>query len=251
MRFYLGTHKAHHLERAGVPLFLSRRTLAPRRTLPRAAAPWALDSSGFTELSLNGRWTVPAAQYVAEVRRFADEVGLLEWVAPQDWMTEDHVLAATGLTIPEHQRRTVASYLELEQELGELVIPVLQGQTVDDYLRCVDLYSAAGVDLLAAPTVGLGSVCRRQDSGAIEAVVTALAGLGLGLHGFGVKAGGLDRYADRLVSADSLAWSFRARRSPPMPGHTHSACQNCLPFALEWRRRLLASLDRPRQLTLC
>ena len=41
----------------------------------------------------------------------------------------------------------------------------------------------------------------------------SLASIGLRLHGFGVKAGGLVRYADCLASADSLAWSFEARRS--------------------------------------
>lgn len=36
--FYLGTHQVDHLERAGVPLFVSHRRLAGRKTLPRAIA---------------------------------------------------------------------------------------------------------------------------------------------------------------------------------------------------------------------
>jgi hypothetical protein len=70
VRFYLGTHLPNWLGKVTIPLFVSRRTLAPRRTLPRALGPWALDSGGFTELAMYGRWTVPATQYVAEVRRF-------------------------------------------------------------------------------------------------------------------------------------------------------------------------------------
>lgn len=84
---YLGTHKACWLARTTVPLFLSRRTLAPMKKLPRATCPWALDSGGFTELSMRGSWdALPAAEYVALVRRFRDEIGSLAWAAPQDWM---------------------------------------------------------------------------------------------------------------------------------------------------------------------
>ncbi len=46
-----------------VPLFLSHQTLAGRRSLPRALGPWALDSGGFTEPSLHGRWTLSAKDY--------------------------------------------------------------------------------------------------------------------------------------------------------------------------------------------
>jgi hypothetical protein len=73
--------------------------------------------------------------------------------------------------------------------------------------------------------------------------VHSLASLGLRLHGFGVKAGGLGRYADCLVSADSLAWSFEARRAAPLAGCSHANCANCLRYAVAWRERTLARLD--------
>ena len=69
-----------------------------------------------------------------------------------------------------------------------------------------------------------------------------LASLGLRLHGFGVKAGGLVRYADCLASADSLAWSFEARRAAPLAGCSHANCANCLRYAAAWRERTLARL---------
>jgi hypothetical protein len=56
--FYLGTHQVDHLERAGVPLFVSHRRLASRKALPRAIAEYAVDSGAYTELLLHGRWTV-------------------------------------------------------------------------------------------------------------------------------------------------------------------------------------------------
>jgi hypothetical protein len=162
------------------------------------------------------------------------------------------MLAKTGLTVREHQERTIANYLELRDH-GPF-IPVLQGWTLDDYERCVTLYALAGVDLTEQPLVGLGSVCRRQDTDEIDEIVTHLAGHGLNLHGFGVKKAGVSAYGDFLSSADSLAWSFRARRSDPMPGCTHKTCANCIRFAMHWREEVLARqvevLAAPRQLRM-
>jgi hypothetical protein len=243
VRFYLGAHHPHWLERAPFPLFVSHRQLAARRRLPRAATGWALDSGGFTELRLHGRWQTGAAQYVAAVRRYRDEIGNLAWAAPQDWMCEPFMLAKTGLAVAVHQAHTVANYLELRDLAPDLpFIPVLQGWRLDDYLRAADMYARAGIELTAEPLVGVGSVCRRQASGEIEVIVHALASLGLRLHGFGVKTGGLARYADCLASADSLAWSFEARRASPLPGCAHANCANCPRYAAVWRERALGRL---------
>jgi hypothetical protein len=115
----------------------------------------------------------------------------------------------------------------------------------------MDRYAAAGVDLQALPLVGLGSVCRRQHTGEISRITATLAALGIRLHGFGIKRRGLADYADSLRSADSLAWSYAARRRPPLPGCTaHRNCANCARYALAWRQRLAAGLDGPRQLRL-
>jgi hypothetical protein len=222
----------------------SPRRLAARRRLPRAVTSWALDSGGFTELRLHGGWRTTAAEYAAAVRRYRDEIGRLEWAAPQDWMCEPFMLAKTGLSIAAHQLRTVANYLELRSLAPDLpFVPVLQGWSLDDYRRCTVLFDEAGVDLTTEPRVGVGSVCRRQATGEIEAIVHSLALLGLRLHGLGVKAGGLLRYADCLVSADSLAWSFDARRAAPLAGCSHANCANCLRYAAAWRERALARLD--------
>jgi hypothetical protein len=57
--------------------------------------------------------------------------------------------------------------------------------------------------------------------------------------GFGVKKSGLASYGVHLASADSLAWSFNARRNRPLPGCTHKSCANCLRYALRWREEIL------------
>lgn len=232
---YLGTHKPQWLPRHAVPMFLSRRRLAERVELPRAIAPWALDSGGFTELSLHGEWRTTAAEYVAQARRFRDEVGSMKWAAIQDWMCEPFMLKKTGLTVAEHQQRTIDSYAQLLDLAPEMPwTPVLQGWDSDDYLRHRDGYEARGFDLRRAPVVGLGSVCRRQHTGMAERLIRRLAGEGYRLHGFGFKIKGLLRVWGVLESADSLAWSFDARYSAPLPECSHASCSNCARWALRW-----------------
>jgi hypothetical protein len=260
-----------------VRLFISHtrltKRLGPRGRLPRAIAPWALDSGGFTQLQRHGRWTFTPEQYVAAVRRYRDEIGMLEWAAPMDWMCEPWVITggqvgpirfhgtreARGLAPgdPEqpldtavliHQRNTVDNLLRLRALAPDLpFVPVLQGWQLKHYQQCADLYAAAGIDLATEPLVGLGSVCRRQATGEIEAIVRTFANRGLRLHGFGVKTKGLERYASQLSSADSMAWSKDARHSPPLPGHSHKNCANCDTWALGWRARLLGSLPAEDQ----
>lgn len=248
MRFYLGVHRPQWLPKTTVPLFVSRVTLAPRRTLPQAAGPFAIDSGGFSEIDRNHGWTIGAAEYAAFVGRVVEEVGRPDFVAPQDWMVEERMLTKTGLSIVEHQRRTVENFLELRGILGELVIPVLQGWTLDDYLECTEMYAAAGVELAEEPLVGLGTICRRQHELPAERIVRRLAAEKISLHGFGVKTSGLERYGDALTSADSMAWSMRARYlarngEPSCDPSRRDDCANCLHFALDWRENLVSRLE--------
>jgi hypothetical protein len=156
--------------------------------------------------------------------------------------------AGTGLSVAEHQHRTVANYLHLRELAPELpIVPVVQGWTVDDYLRCIDRYAAAGVDLTDLPLVGLGSVCCRQGTTDAGRIITALHSAGLRrLHGFGFKTLGLAAYGHLLTSADSMAWRVDARRrGRPMTGCTrHRNCANCLRYALTWRAGLLDPSSR-------
>jgi hypothetical protein len=189
LRFYLGTHRPSWLWKVtDVPLFPVLGELRARRShFPAATTDWALDSGGFTELSKHGRWTVVPEDYAAFVRRCSEELGRLQWASPQDWMCEPWIVAKTGLSVAEHQRRTIENYLTLRTIAPDLpFIPVLQGWTLDDYHRHVDDYAAAGVDLTTEPTVGVGSVCRRQATAEIVWIIEQLRGRGLRVHGFGV-----------------------------------------------------------------
>jgi hypothetical protein len=252
-RFYLGTHRASWLLRTDVPLFVSAVQLRGRRTFPRARGPWALDSGGFSELQLHGRWTVDARTYAAEVRRWAAEIGMPDFAAIQDWMCEPFMLARTGLDVAEHQRRTIASFLELRELAPEIPwMPVVQGWAAPNYLDHVDAYERAGVDLRQLPIVGVGSVCRRQATPTASRIISAVASEGIRIHAFGVKGEGLESFGCWVTSADSMAWSFVARRRPVlMDGCTgHINCANCLRWALEWRQSRIVARGTTAQLAL-
>lgn len=242
MKFYVGGDV--EALRWGVPVMVSHGRLRKRRALPQAMAPWICDSRGFTELSQHGRWTIRAREYATALQRYATEIGQLQWASPQDWMCEAWILAKTGKTIPEHHQLTVESVALLrELARGVHIIPVLQGDKCEDYLRHHDLYAAHGIDLRAEPVVGLGSVCRREATREIRAIVSTLAARGLRLHGFGVKTQGIGSYGPLLTSADSWAWSYGARRDTgPCPHGLVKWERNCPERARAWRRDVLDRL---------
>lgn len=139
----------------------------------------------------------------------------LEVAVAQDYMCEPVILAKTGLTGKEHQRLTIERYVQLKALCPNVyIMPVLQGYTVAEYLDHIDQYG----DLLEfGAYVGVGSVCKRNTNVAqIEHILSAIKAKrpDLKLHGFGLKitalASGLVR--ELLYSADSMAWSFAARK---------------------------------------
>lgn len=249
-RFYLGTHLPGWLGLSPLPLCVSRRRLSGRKTFRRARAGWMLDSGAFSELHTHGRWELPRRAYVAEARRYQQEIGSLEWVAPMDWMCEPQVLSRTGLPVRAHQCLSVANFLELRQLAPELPwFPVLQGWVPEDYQEHVEAYARCGVDLSREPLVGVGTICRRQHTTEAVGVLRDLAGLGLRLHGFGLKLQGLRAARECLVSADSMAWSFDARRLGHKRGANwcgspaHKNCANCRLFAEHWYERVCGAVE--------
>ena len=213
MLFYVGLHQpsdARHFERA----FVSINRVRGRKK-PVECPDWILDSGAFTEISTHGAYRSAPAQYAADVERLADLNPGMQLAVSQDWMCEPHILQRTGLDIAEHQRRTVERYDILSRLVQTVyVMPVLQGYAPADYVAHVRQY---GTRLGPMAYVGVGSVCKRNgDPRQIEAVLTAIKAVrpDLQLHGFGLKTIALASPLVRkcLFSADSMAWSFAARR---------------------------------------
>ena len=215
MKFYLGLHHpgdAKNVERA----FVSANAVANRKSVIEAKREWILDSGAFTTLANHGRYLASERDYGGLVRFMAGSSSLVAAVS-QDYMCESFILEKTGLTIADHQRLTVERFDALSDcDLGGVyLMPVLQGYAPDDYRRHVVAYKDR---LLPGAWVGVGSVCKRNGSpGAIADVLDAIKEErpDLRLHGFGVKLTSLTDAAvrDRLHSADSMAWSYHARRN--------------------------------------
>lgn len=223
MRFFTGLHQpsdARHFDAA----FVSVNRLRDRKG-PFAVGDWIMDSGAFTEISTHGHYRHDVAAYAAEIRRWAGNGTLLAAVA-QDFMCEPFILAKTGLTVQQHQAMTIERYdALLAEDTGVYIMPVLQGFEPEQYIRHMVNY---GTRLKHGMWVGVGSVCKRNgDPRAVAAVLHAikLARPDLRLHGFGLKTTAL---ADPLVqsllfTADSMAWSFAARREGRSPNDWREA----------------------------
>ena len=248
----LGVHRPPWLSIVDRPTLMVSLATMPSRKHIEASKPWVLDSGGFTELLLHGKWRTTAKEHIAAITRIADQTPLMSWASPQDWMCEPHMLEKTGLSIAEHQRRTTANFLELRYLAPELpIIPVLQGWRPDDYNRHADDYIRHGIDLMTEPVVGVGSVCRRQATAEATTIFKRLHSDGLSLHAFGLKALGLATSAKYLTSSDSMAWSFAARRQRTQCGALNQrtgeplkSCNNCWHAAIDWHTKLVARINK-------
>ncbi len=213
MRFFTGLHQpsdAKHFDAA----FVSVNRLRKRKGA-FAVGDWIMDSGAFTEISTHGHYRTGVAEYAAEIRRWAGNGNLLAAVA-QDYMCEPFIVERTGLSVHEHQRLTIERYdALLAEKPGVYIMPVLQGYAPADYVAHLAMY---GDRLANGQWVGVGSVCKRNgDPKQVAAVLLAIKGArpDLQLHGFGLKTTAL---ADPLVrsllaTADSMAWSFHARKN--------------------------------------
>lgn len=214
LSFLLGTHSAAHLAQSPVPMFISYHRVW-RRDRQLARCLWGQDSRGYMQLTMRGGYALSAREYAKLTCEHAAEIGGLSTVSIQDWL----------------------------RHREPRPLPCM-------YVRHADAYAAVGVDLTARPLVGVGSICRRQSGPAGAAVIRRIAQAmpQVRLHAFGFKFTGLRAVAPLLASADSLAWSYDARRRPPLPGHSHRNCANCLDYALRWRERMLgdAAIARAR-----
>ena len=238
-----------------------------RKTFERATTDWALDSGAFTELKQYGYWRMSAEEYAELVNRYDKYIGRLQWVSPQDWMCEpivieggkskDGVFVGTGLSVKEHQKRTIDNFIKLVDLCRPTVIPILQGFTLGEYIDCFLMYLDEGIDLRDYPVVGVGSVCRRQGSLEIKTLFEILYYIGINSHGFGVKIEGLELALEYLTSADSMAWSLDAkyaktaakgtscgklRTREPRKGEPIKNCANCYHAAVEWFNNLMDRL---------
>lgn len=213
MRFFVGLHQpsdAQHFDAA----FVSVNRLRGRKS-DFAVADWIMDSGAFSTILIHGGYPAPVAEYAEQINRWKSCGNLLAAVA-QDYMCEPKMLERTGLTIADHQRLTVERYDALLPLVPDVcLMPVLQGYSPADYVSHIEQY---GSRLPHGAWVGVGSICKRNGNpAAILAVLSAIKMVrpDLRLHGFGLKTTALQNGIIRslLTTADSMAWSFAARKN--------------------------------------
>ncbi len=223
MRFYVGLHQpadSSHFERA----FISINRVRGRHK-PVPCADWIMDSGAFREIEQFGGYRHAPAVYAEEVNRLAAINPGLRAAVSQDYMCEKIMLDRTGLAVEDHQRLTIERYDALKPLINVYLMPVLQGYSVQSYVEHLKQY---GSRLVFSSYVGVGSVCKRNgDIGQIEQILSAIKAEApwLKLHGFGLKTTALSSALVRelLESADSMAWSFAARKQGRDANSWHEA----------------------------
>jgi hypothetical protein len=243
MRFYVGLHQpsdARHFDRA----FISVNRLRSRRS-EFVVGDWIMDSGAFTEIATHGNYRSDVGEYAAEISRWRS-CGRLVCAVSQDWMCEPFIVTKTGLSVAEHQKRTVERYdALLDSDCGVYIMPVLQGFAPSDYRRHIQMYADR---LQFGAYVGVGSVCKRNgDPSAIIGVLDAIKSErpDLRLHGFGLKTTALmcGAIVDALESADSMAWSYAARRAGRNANDWREADAFVARIATGQQRRTAVQLD--------
>jgi len=129
-------------------------------------------------------------------------------------MCEPFILSKTGLSIVEHQQLTIERFDQIIKLTSIPIMPVLQGFEPKDYINHLFMY---GERIKAGIRVGVGSICKRN--GNPTEIIRVLESIkqerpDLKLHGFGLKKTSLQNtyITSLLYSADSMAWSYAARK---------------------------------------
>lgn len=212
MRFFVGLHQpsdAQHFEACLIHVGRLRK-----RKSNFKVKDWILDSQAFKTIETYGGYPYPVSEYAEQIKRWKSCGNLLAAVA-QDYMCEERQLKRTGMAVADHQRLTIERYdALLDRDTGVYIMPVLQGYAPEEYVSHLRQY---GERLKPGMWVGVGSVCKRNTSPCeILDVLIAIKQErpDLRLHGFGVKTTALQHGTIRalLETADSMAWSFAARK---------------------------------------
>lgn len=210
--FFVGLHQpadTAHFDRSFVSVnrLRARKSAFPVRS-------WIMDSGAFTEIHKYGCYRESVHEYAAQIDRWR-AVGDFRAAAIQDMMCEPFILKKTGLTVRDHQRITIERFDQLRDLTTAPLLIVLQGYQPEEYVQHIDDY---GARLRNGAWVGVGSICKRNSNvPAVEDVLTAIKRhrRDLRLHGFGLKitaiASGTVR--ESLATADSMAWSYAARKA--------------------------------------
>ena len=175
-----------------------------------------LDSAGFVAMALRGGYDWSPESYITQLvahpavtRASSMDLCVEREVASSRIAIEERIAKTINLN---HRCHQVACDLGIENKL----MPVIQGDTADDYLRCFD-----AIEHLVPKngTIGVGSMCRRPTNGptgavSIVEILHDRLPRNVTLHLFGVKSDAAEActaFDGRVSSVDSQSYGTRAR----------------------------------------
>lgn len=253
MKFFVGVFDKRHISWVDKYFMMSYARLKNRKSAinPPSNLEWIMDSSGFSEIHKNGRYTFTTEEYEKSIL-----LHMPNWFANMDWMCEQSALAKSGKTVAEHQELTTENHVILQdwaKENGMGFMGVVQGYAKSDYISHIDSLKERG---LICEYIGIGSICRRsQDYNIFNIVNTVKEELPswVKLHLFGVKNSIFNHKlftSDLAYSCDSMAWSYLGAMNKSQVGRrcnffsniicdkNYKWCNNCEMAFRKWMSKL-------------
>lgn len=176
-----------------------------------------IDSAGFVAMAMHGGYFWSPESYVLDlcthpaIKRFSSmDLCVEQEVANDRHEVEERIAKTINLNF-------ACNRLACEAGVEDKLMPVIQGATADDYIRCFDRISGI---VRPGATIGVGSMCRRPTKGpdgstAVLEVLDRELPKDVRLHLFGLKSDGAEAaciFGDRIDSVDSQSYGIRARR---------------------------------------
>lgn len=145
-----------------------------------------------------------AEDYTSNIELWRPDVA---WT--MDFPCEPSVRKAGNYDPKQAQILTNENSRKLEELTDFPVSHVVQGWTLDDYMRNLELIKEEG---LMTGRLGIGSICRRGKTQEVSRIIREVRRNVPGwvkLHGFGIKTDVLNTPARYdLYSADSMSWAY-------------------------------------------
>lgn len=181
-----------------------------------------LDMGGFTALNRWGRYPFTVGNAMNLVAYLAPD-----FYATMDYPCEPEINRLDGLSSNRERIELTVQNAQAMAEMEEMVpgsimVPVIQGYTLEEYKYCIDLYREAG---LIRDYMAVGSMCRRINSAELHTLIPEIAKYAARagctkLHFFGLKLSpaleDLDQYIwsrDSAVALDAYDAELRAKRN--------------------------------------
>lgn len=189
---------------------------APR--VPAQITRLAADSGGFVASRIWGEYRYSLEEYVTWLLSWRPV-----WAATMDYCCEPELAVVTH----ERQRRTTENARQAWQHFQQLPfawVPTIQGWLPEDYRQHASEMQPLIEEMQAVYAtnphwrVGVGTLCRRNDVKAVQAILDAVREVlpGIPLHLWGIKLDALRSLnLAQVASTDSAAWhgNFRGERT--------------------------------------